>query len=252
MTVKDLIQIHSVDLVVEEATGIQRDSYAKSITDLCDVRWKNVDLTAEERRLVPDINQMGIGTQIDFDLHCLREWVWVIRTTKAIKESALLICGLAHTTGVASCFRSVGYEVETHIFFDNADDRLITARIEGERGDAVEKQRMTQAEQAVLLWPMLVLAARAQQILSYSAVEGFTGIARQGQHTALGLIHAYCKKQGWPLLNAIVVNQELGLPGDGFPEQMEPVQVLTEQARVFVFDWSGHDKPRPEDFGQQK
>ncbi len=32
---------------------------------------------------------------------------------------------------------------------------------------------MTQAEQAVLLWPMLALAARTQKILSYAAVEGY-------------------------------------------------------------------------------
>jgi len=42
------------------------------------------------------------------------------------------------------------------------------------------KQQMTLSEQAALMWPMLALAARNQQILSYAAVEGFTGIARQG------------------------------------------------------------------------
>src|SRR6267378_7991319 len=109
-------------------------------------------------------------------------------------------------------------------------------------GVFMEKQRLTQAEQAVLMWPMLALAARTQQILSYGAVEGFTGIARQGLNHALGLIHTYCKKRGWPLLNALVINQDLGLPGEGFPEKMEPVQILTEQAKVFAFDWSGHDK----------
>ena len=74
----------------------------------------------------------------------------------------------------------------------------------------MEKQRLTQAEQAVLMWPMLALAARTQQILSYGAVEGFTGIARQGLNHALGLIHIYRKKRGWPLLNAIVINQDSG------------------------------------------
>jgi hypothetical protein len=53
----------------------------------------------------------------------------------------------------------------------------------------MEKERMTQAEQAVLLWPMLALAARTQQILSYAAVEGYTGIASHGLNLALGLIH---------------------------------------------------------------
>lgn len=95
---------------------------------------------------------------------------------------------------------------------------------------------------------MLALAARTQQILSYADVEGFTGIARQGLNHALGLIHDYCKRRGFPLLNSLVVNQETGLPGEGFPENMTPIQIKVEQGRVFVFDWAGHDKPRPQDF----
>ena len=55
------------------------------------------------------------------------------------------------------------------------------------------------AEQAVLLWPMLALAARTQQILSYAAVEGYTGIARHELKSALGLVHDHCQRRGWPL-----------------------------------------------------
>jgi hypothetical protein len=112
----------------------------------------------------------------------------------------------------------------------------------------MEQEPMTQAEQAVLLWPMLALAARTQQILSYAAVEGYTGIARHGLNRALGLIHDYCKRRGWPLLNTIVVSQQSGMPGEGFPEDLSPVEIKVEQGRVFLFDWSGHDKPRPDDF----
>jgi hypothetical protein len=36
----------------------------------------------------------------------------------------------------------------------------------------MENERMTHVEQAVLLWPLLALAARTQQILGYAAVEG--------------------------------------------------------------------------------
>ena len=112
----------------------------------------------------------------------------------------------------------------------------------------MEKERMTQAEQAVLLWPMLALAARTQQILSYAAVEGYTGIARHGLNRALGFIHDYCKRRGWPLLNTIVVSQQSGMPGEGFPEDLSPLEIKVEQGRVFLFDWSGHDKPRLDDF----
>src|SRR6202035_441140 len=76
--IKNLIEIHSVDLVAEEATGISGASYAQVLTKkifASRISWKNVDLTEDERTKVPDINQLGLGTQVDFDLHMLREWV---------------------------------------------------------------------------------------------------------------------------------------------------------------------------------
>ena len=127
--VEALIQIHSVDLVAEEASGLTT-SYASAIADEAKVLWKNVDLTPDERKLVPDLNPLGIGTQIDIDLHSLREWVWVIRTTKAMNQSALLICGFAHTTGTAAKFQSVGFDVETHVYLDGDDNKIIETRIE--------------------------------------------------------------------------------------------------------------------------
>jgi hypothetical protein len=111
----------------------------------------------------------------------------------------------------------------------------------------MEKQRLTQAEQAVLMWSILVSAARNQQITSYAAIEGFTGIDRTGQNQALGLIRSYCKRRSWPLLNCLVVSQVTGLPGEGLPDNMNPMEIMLEQAKIFVFDWSGHDKPLPQD-----
>jgi hypothetical protein len=112
----------------------------------------------------------------------------------------------------------------------------------------MENEHPTHAEQAVLLWPLLALAARTQQILSYAAVEGYTGIARHGLERALGLIYDYCKRRGWPLLNTLVVSQQSGMPGERVPEDLTTLEIKVEQGRVFLFDWSGHDKPRPPDF----
>jgi len=114
--------------VAEEATGVT--TYTESIAHEAKVLWKNVDLTPEERKHVPDLNPCGIGTQIDFDLHSLREWVWVIRTAKTMKRSAFLICGVTHTTGVAYKFQSAGFDVETHVYFDRTDNGLIENRTE--------------------------------------------------------------------------------------------------------------------------
>jgi hypothetical protein len=107
---------------------------------------------------------------------------------------------------------------------------------------------MTQSEQAVLIWPVLALAARMQRVLTYGELQGFTGIAKYGQNEALGLIHAHCEQKRYPALNAIVVLEETGFPGGGFPKELTPPEFLVERARVFAFDWSSKTKPRSGDF----
>lgn len=108
---------------------------------------------------------------------------------------------------------------------------------------------MNKAEQAVVLWPLLALAARNQQILSYADVQGFTGISQVGLGPSLGLIHRYCERQSFPCLNLIVVTREFGVPGEGVPGgPMSHEELFRQQARVFVFDWSSKDKPRANDF----
>ena len=106
--------------------------------------------------------------------------------------------------------------------------------------------QLSQPQQAMLIWPVLAQAARMQRVLTYSELEGFTGIFRNGQGVALGLIKAYCERKGYPKLNTIVVLEETGFPG--YPEQVTATEFLTERARVFAFNWPGKEKPRPEDF----
>jgi hypothetical protein len=107
---------------------------------------------------------------------------------------------------------------------------------------------MNQPEQAALIWPVLVFAARMQRVVTYRDIEGFTGVPAQGQGAPLGMIHAYCESKHYPLLNSIVVSADTGFPGEGFPADMAPSQILVEQARVFAFSWTVKDKPRSEDF----
>ena len=103
---------------------------------------------------------------------------------------------------------------------------------------------MTNNEWALRLWPMLVLAARTQQVLSYMMVERMTGMDRRGAGGALGSIYYYCKRHKLPLLNLLVVNQETGKPGMEF---VKDVELSAGQARVFVFDWLAHGIPSKED-----
>jgi hypothetical protein len=57
-TVRDLIVIHSVDLVAEEASGVPGATYVQKLLSAefkSHIAWRNVDLTAEERKGIPDI-----------------------------------------------------------------------------------------------------------------------------------------------------------------------------------------------------
>ena len=112
----------------------------------------------------------------------------------------------------------------------------------------MQKMELSQAEQAVRLWRMLVLAARNQQLLSHARVASFAGIAQDGLAEALARIHSYCKRNKYPLLNCLVVNRVTGLPGEEFPEKMDRVAMRIEQAKVFDFEWARCEKPEAYDF----
>ena len=51
---------------------------------------------------------------------------------------------------------------------------------------------MTNEQRSVQLWAVLALAARNQQILSYSTVERLIGVPQYGLAPILGAIYAYC------------------------------------------------------------
>ncbi len=113
--------------------------------------------------------------------------------------------------------------------------------------------QLNQPQQAMLIWPVLALAARMQKVLTYGDIEGLTGIVAVGQAKALGMINRYCKRKHYPPLNTIAVlgqGDGVGFPGPGEPDKLTNAQYLEERARVFAFDWTSKavDKPRPEDF----
>lgn len=89
----------------------------------------------------------------------------------------------------------------------------------------------------------MTFAARNQQILSYARLHSLTGIAQQGLGEPLGLIHFYCEKKKYPILNSLVVRRSTGKPGHGYPGNQ--VEILFDQARVFVYDWSHKHTPVP-------
>jgi hypothetical protein len=97
----------------EEATSLPPKSCVESLADELGIRWKNIDLTIEERNLLPD---KGDGDQIqDLDLFEHREKTWVVRISEAISESGLLICSMCHAFTIAEKVREL-FDVTIHVY----------------------------------------------------------------------------------------------------------------------------------------
>ena len=101
------------------------------------------------------------------------------------------------------------------------------------------------SERAWQVWPLLALAARNRQTLTYEIVARLTGMATPGLGSVLEPIQSYCMLHGLPALSALVVNKATGLPGTGFIAAQD---VPREFIRIFNHDWLAQGCPGPEDF----
>lgn len=97
---------------------------------------------------------------------------------------------------------------------------------------------MTRHDRAAQLWPLLALAARNRQVLTYDIVSRLTGVPRPAVGGFLGPIQDYCLHHNLPPLTILVVSEESGLPGVGFIAARD---IPKKQAEVFAFDWLGHN-----------
>jgi hypothetical protein len=115
---------------------------------------------------------------------------------------------------------------------------------------------MTVEQRAHQFWSVLVLAARSQQLLSYTLMESLTGVPAQGQSEILGRIAAYCRSINAPSLPSIVIKHTEGLPGHNFPmlaeEGIPEIAIFKQQARVFTYEWLAGKPPASDAFGEQK
>lgn len=99
-------------------------------------------------------------------------------------------------------------------------------------------------ERAAQIWPVMALAARNHQVLTYGIVGGLIGVPRQGTGQLLEPIQSYCILRDLPPLTALVVSTKSGLPGRGF---IAAEDVPREQLRVFSHDWLEEHTPTPEE-----
>ena len=113
--------------------------------------------------------------------------------------------------------------------------------------------QMDKYQRAAQLWSLCALAARNQQLLSYSTVQHLTGLPKVAVGGMLGTISGYCMERKLPWLTSIVVNEETGLPGEGLMkaakrEYGNALNIHAMHARVFIYDWFKEPAPTTKDF----
>jgi len=114
---RELIQDHQVDCILEEATGLPAKSCVELLADELGIRWSNIDLTAEQRKLVPDSALTGkYDTLQDLTLHSHRESAWVAKVSEMVVNSGLLIVGLCHVLSMGEKLRGLDFDVEAHVY----------------------------------------------------------------------------------------------------------------------------------------
>jgi hypothetical protein len=93
---RELIRHHQVDCILEEPTGLPAKSWIELLADELGIRWADIDLTAEQRKLVPVSALTGkYDTLQGLSLHSHRESAWVAKVSEmTAKNSGLLIVGL--------------------------------------------------------------------------------------------------------------------------------------------------------------
>jgi len=101
---------------------------------------------------------------------------------------------------------------------------------------------MTASERAAQIWPLLMLAARNHQILTYGILADLIGVPRPGLGQLLEPIQSYCLLKGLPPLTVLVVSSKTGLPGRGFVAAQDIPSTLM---KVFKVDLEKWPKPTP-------
>ena len=102
---------------------------------------------------------------------------------------------------------------------------------------------MDTAERAAQIWPVLVLAARNRQVLTYSILGRLIGVPQAGLGQLLEPIQSYCLLSKLPPLTILVVGKDTGLPGSGF---IAASDIPRHQALVFEHDWLSSAPPTTE------
>jgi hypothetical protein len=104
---------------------------------------------------------------------------------------------------------------------------------------------MSRFDQSACIWPVLVLASKNRQILTYDLLGRLIGVPAADLGRLLEPIQSHCILKDLPPLTSIVVNARTGMPGEGF---IAADNLPQAQAETFFFDWLSCPVPSREDY----
>jgi hypothetical protein len=117
---RELIQDHNVDCILEEATGLPRKSCVELLADDLKIRWDNIDLSVGDRKKTPDAALSSkYDTLQDLTLHSTRECTWAKGISETVVQSGLVVVGLCHLLSMGEKLRARDFEVEAHLYDPN-------------------------------------------------------------------------------------------------------------------------------------
>ena len=108
---------------------------------------------------------------------------------------------------------------------------------------------MKKPERASQIWTVLAWAAKNRQTLTYGHLSKLIGVPTVGLGQLLDPIYLYCRQEELPPLTILVVQQDSGLPGPGFPE-MNRADHARAYMEVYEYDWLERGNPQPEGLEQ--
>ncbi len=117
---RELIQEHNIDCILEEATGLPRKSCVELLADDLKIHWDNIDLSVGDRKKTPDAALSSkYDTLQDLTLHSTREWAWAKKISETVVQSGLVVLGLCHLLSMGEKLRARDFEVEAHLYDPN-------------------------------------------------------------------------------------------------------------------------------------
>jgi putative restriction endonuclease len=102
-----------------------------------------------------------------------------------------------------------------------------------------DMKKIDHRDRARKAWPYLTDIAKQRTTITYGALAAKIGLHHRALRLPLGVIQEYCRTNELPPLQAVVVNQQTGMPGEGYRASSRQSAVHRHKLdEVYAHEWS--------------